>query len=97
MAEIKIRELKSGRDQFEYDVEVVENGSSTRHRVHVGRKDYEKLTDGRVSPLELVEKSFEFLLEREPKESILSSFNLNVISNYFKDYPGLMKDYFKRD
>ncbi len=97
MAGIKIRELESGGDLFEFDVEVVESGRSTRHRVVVGRMDYEKLTEGRATPLELVEKSFEFLLEREPGESIMKSFNLSVISNYFKDYTSSMKDYFKRD
>ncbi|MCI0480202.1 MAG: hypothetical protein L0213_01280, partial [Candidatus Dadabacteria bacterium] len=79
---------------FEYDVEVIENGSSTRHKVRVGKEDYEKLTGGRVTPGTLVEKSFEFLLEREPKESILRSFDLNVISKYFSDYPRLIQEYF---
>jgi hypothetical protein len=33
-----------------------------------------------------VEESFRFLLEREPKESILRRFNLTVISRYFPEY-----------
>jgi len=94
MARIKVTEIRSGNDSFEYDVEIVENESSTRHRVHVGKEDYEKLTGGRITPGGLVEKSFEFLLEREPKESILRSFDLNVISKYFRDYPRLIQDYF---
>lgn len=94
MARIKVTEIRSGNDSFEYDVEIVENESSTRHRVHVGKEDYEKLTGGRITPDGLVEKSFEFLLEREPKESILRSFDLNVISKYFRDYPRLIQDYF---
>lgn len=94
MAEINVREVSSGGDSFGFDVEIVEGGSSTRHRVRVGIADYESLTDGRITPRDLVEKSFEFLLEREPKESILSSFDLSVIAKYFKDYPSLIKDYF---
>lgn len=94
MARINVTEIRSGIDSFEYDVEVIENGSSTRHRVRVGKEDYEKLTGGRVAPGTLVEKSFEFLLEREPKESILRSFDLNVISKYFGDYPRLIQEYF---
>ena len=31
-------------------------------------------------------ESFRFLLEREPKESILRSFDLTVISRYFSEY-----------
>ena len=33
-----------------------------------------------------VEASFAFLLEREPRESILRAFDLAVISRYFPDY-----------
>jgi hypothetical protein len=34
----------------------------------------------------LVYESFDFLLEREPKESILRTFDLSVVSSYFPDY-----------
>lgn len=94
MADIKVREVSSEGDTYGFDVEIVEGGSSTRHRVRVGIADYQSLTDGIITPRELVEKSFEFLLEREPKESILGSFDLSVIGRYFKDYPSLIKDYF---
>ena len=95
MAEITVRQVKSVNDLLEFDVEISEGGTGSNHRVHVGREDYEKLTGGLVSPQVLVEKSFEFLLEREPKESILKSFNLNVISRYFREYPSVIKDYLK--
>jgi len=41
----------------------------------------------------LVEKSFEFLLERETKESILGSFDIILISKYFPEYPDKIKTY----
>jgi hypothetical protein len=94
MARIEVREVKSEKDLFEYEVEIRDNGTSSLHRVKVGREDYEKLTGGRIPPEVLVEKSFEFLLEREPKESILKSFNLSIISNYFREYPGMIKNNF---
>ena len=40
----------------------------------------------RDDPVDLVRRSFVFLLEREPKESILRSFDLPVIGRYFPDY-----------
>jgi hypothetical protein len=50
-------------------------------------KDYwQKLTQNEIEPEELVKKSFEFLLAHEPKETILRSFNLKVISSYFPEY-----------
>jgi hypothetical protein len=39
---------------------------------------------------ELVRASFEFLLEREPATSILRRFSLDVIGDYFPEYPGEM-------
>jgi len=39
----------------------------------------------------LVRTSFEFLLEREPPTSILSSFSLDVIGRYFPEYRREMK------
>jgi hypothetical protein len=47
---------------------------------------WRKLTGGRVPPEKLVEKSFEFLLERESNTSILRSFDLPVIQRYFPEY-----------
>ncbi len=58
----------------------------TTHRVTVTPAYYEKLTNSEVSPEKLLEKSFEFLLERESNTSILSSFELPVIGKYFPDY-----------
>jgi hypothetical protein len=38
------------------------------------------------TPEELVRRSFEFLLQRECKESILREFELSVIQRYFPEY-----------
>jgi len=35
---------------------------------------------------DLVARSFDFLLEREPPGSILNRFDLSVIQRYFPDY-----------
>ena len=58
----------------------------TVHRVTVPASYYEKLTGRRVAVEELVRLSFEFLLEREPKESILRTFELPVIGRYFPEF-----------
>ena len=64
----------------------VESRTTTTHTVTVSSFYYEKLTGKRVAPEMLVEKSFEFLLQREGNTSILSSFELPVISRYFPEY-----------
>jgi hypothetical protein len=64
----------------------VRNGGETHHRVLVSRADLARLAPGASDPVSLVEASFAFLLEREPKESILREFDLTVIGRYFAEY-----------
>lgn len=67
-------------------VTVADPTSQTSHDVHVSRADLDRLDPGADDPADLVRRSFAFLLEREPKESILRSFDLAVIGRYFPDY-----------
>ncbi len=67
-------------------VEVGEEQNATQHSVTLEKNYYEELTGKRISPQELIQRSFEFLLKREPKESILREFNTRVISQYFSEY-----------
>lgn len=70
----------------EFLVTVRDGRGQSLHHVTLAPDYYQKLAGGRVSAEELVRRSFEFLLEREPKESILSQFDLSVIARYFPDY-----------
>jgi len=67
------------------EVDVVDQENTTHHTVQVSTAEIDRWGMGR-SPEELVERSFRFLLDREPKESILREFKLSVISRYFPDY-----------
>jgi hypothetical protein len=69
-----------------FTVTVTEGGSETQHRVSVRESDYQRLTAGRVTPEVLVQESFKFLMEREPKEAILREFDLPVIGRYFPEF-----------
>jgi hypothetical protein len=64
----------------------VTNGGKTTHRVTLPDDYHARLTGGGTTKEELIQRSFEFLLQREPKESILSSFELSVIQQYFPEY-----------
>jgi hypothetical protein len=75
----------------EFHVVVREGRSETSHTVTLEPAYYERLTGGTIRQAELVRRSFEFLLEREPKESILSRFALPVIARYFPEYEREMK------
>jgi hypothetical protein len=75
---------------WRYEVEVTESdgsGSQTTHQVTMDKGYYMDLTEkGRIIPEEFVKKSFEFLLERESKDSILRQFEIAQINDFFPEY-----------
>lgn len=78
------RESSSG--SWEFKVRLGEAGDETAHDVILGKEYYRALTRNKIEPRELVRRSFEFLLAREPKESILRRFNLKQIQGYFPNF-----------
>ena len=74
---------KISDDLFEV---TVAKTTTTTHGVTVTDQSLTDLTDDNVTKTQLLEFSFKFLLKREPNTSILSSFDINVISKYFSDY-----------
>ena len=88
MAEITV--APAGGDSFR--VTVTDSGSTTSHDVTVDAADANRLGVD-YSEEELVEASFRFLLDREPKESIMGQFDLSVIARYFPEYPSRIGDY----
>jgi hypothetical protein len=79
-------------DTSHFRVRVIAGGSESSHQVTLNPKDCARLIGGAAAdPEELIRQSFQFLLEREPKESILARFDLSVISRYFPDYEREMK------
>lgn len=87
MAEIEVRRA-SGQDRLpRFRVTVRdEDGSTTTHDVTVSLADFERLGRNFRALDEFVRACFQFLLEREPKESILPSFDVSVISTHFPEF-----------
>ena len=67
-------------------VTVTDHGSAREYEVAVSEAELRRFAPGAAEPSLLVRRSFEFLLSREPKESILTSFALSVIARYFPEY-----------
>jgi hypothetical protein len=65
------------------DVIVGDDAAATDHEVRVSTADLDRLHPGATDPEALVRAAFEFLLVREPRESILRRFDLTVIGRYF--------------
>ena len=85
MADIDVS-CVTATDGWLCQVTVGGHGSESRHSVTFTRADLQRLAKSGESPDGLVRRSFEFLLAREPKESILRSFELPVIGRYFPEY-----------
>jgi hypothetical protein len=85
MATIEVQELTAATG-WRFSVTVTEGTSQTRHEVTLDRAMYERLTGGEVAPQALVREAFVFLLEHEPKESILRAFDVTVIGRYFPQF-----------
>jgi len=81
----------SPESEQDFRVTVTDGAGRSVHRVTVPAPYYEKLTGRRIAAKELVRLSFEFLLEREPKESILQAFDLPVIGRYFPQFEREMR------
>ncbi len=81
MADITV--IRIGEHNFR--VTVVEGDSQTIHNVTALDEDSQRY-GGDVPAERLIELSFEFLLEREDKESILTKFDLPMIEHYFPEF-----------
>jgi hypothetical protein len=92
---IEVRRTGAG-DPLEFEVVVREGRGETRHHVTVRRATCERLTAGKATPEGCLEAAFRFLLDREPKESILGRFDVTVISRYFPEFEEELKHYLSR-
>jgi hypothetical protein len=86
VAEIEVRPAATERDSLSFDVTVSEESGRSAHHVTVARSDLERLGAAEETPARFVARCFEFLLQREPKESILSSFDIIDIGRYFPEF-----------
>jgi hypothetical protein len=66
--------------------EVRLRGSDRVYHVSLANADLQRLAPGMTDPEDLVRRSFDFLLLREPPDSILPSFELPLIGRYFPEY-----------
>lgn len=67
-------------------VEVSDGPGRSTHEVTVSRSELERFNPAATDPTQLVERSFRFLLQREPRESILRRFAISEIERYFPEY-----------
>ena len=81
----------AGAGNGTYTVTTGKAGRTTTHTVRVPARLPEVLGCAHVPVDELVRCSFTFLLEREPATSILPTFSLERIGDYFPDFPDTIR------
>jgi hypothetical protein len=86
VAEIDVQPVGEGSGETHFNVTVREADSTTTHQVTVTDGDYRRMGERFDSYEDFVRACFEFLLERESKESILPRFDVAEISRYFPEF-----------
>ena len=82
---IEVRRTGDG-DPLAFEVVVREGQGETYHQVTMAQQTCDRLNAGKHTPERCLEAAFRFLLDREPKEAILSRFDVTVISRYFPEF-----------
>ena len=86
MTEVDVACAPDG-DAWACSVRVREDQDATEHEVAIRPADAIAHVVKSVDDAErLVRETLTFLLEREPKESILRAFDLSVVGRYFPEY-----------
>jgi hypothetical protein len=79
-----------------FDVVVRDARGESRHRVTMRAEEAKRWAKLGAEPSHCVEAAMQFLVEREPKESILSAFDMRVIRRYFPEFDDAFPGYLAR-
>ena len=90
--DIDVEKTKEDETRTFFEVTLGENDRVAPFAVTVGKEYASRIAPG-VAPERLVEASFRFLLDREPKEAILRTFDISVIARYFPEYEEKIGEY----
>ena len=87
MSEIAVTTVDVERLASRFDVRVTDDdGSATEHDVALSSADHERLGARYPDPETFIHACFVFLLAREPKGSILRSFDMSQIATHFPEF-----------
>ena len=86
MAEIHVERRHGSEGAQRFVVHVREGDSRTEYDVTVSAHDLDRLGATYGTAEDFIRACFGFLLEREPRGSILSSFDISVIGGYFPEF-----------
>ena len=73
----------------------VKSKQETIHFVRLSDDYFNQMTGSNRTKIDLIYYSFIFLLKREPNTSILTNFEIQIISHYFSDYANCVRTWCK--
>ena len=76
-----------------FEVVVRDARGESRHRVTMQPDEAQRWAKLGAEPSRCVEAAMRFLLDREPKEAILSAFDMRVIRRYFPEFDDTFPGY----
>jgi hypothetical protein len=79
-----------------FDVIVRDARGESRHRVTIQADEARRWAKFGAEPSGCVEAAMRFLIDREPKESILSAFDMRVVRRYFPEFDEAFPRYLVR-
>ena len=88
---IRIQRL-AGADPLNFEVIVEEDEGRSRHLVTLDAAYAGHVAPG-AKPEAVSAAAFEFRLDREPKEAILSRFDVSLIARYFPEFEAELRQY----
>ena len=87
MPQIEVSRIETEPMSSTFRVRVADDdGSTSEHDVTLSNVDRKRLGGPYPSAEDFIRACFVFLLAREPKESILRSFDVGLISTYFPEF-----------
>jgi hypothetical protein len=93
VAEITVQPSDRQSHMSTFQVSIRDDDSRTEHDVTLSESVYDRLGTKYGTPENFVRACFEFLLDREPKESILPRFDVSVISRFFPEFESTIQGF----
>jgi hypothetical protein len=81
---------------FTFDVIVRDARGESRYRVTIAADEAQRWAKFGADPSRCVEAVMRFLIDREPREAILSAFDTNVVRRYFPEFDDAFPGYLVR-
>lgn len=96
MSDPSISVIPYSSGELIFDVIIRDARGQSRHRVTILADQAKRWAELGAEPAQCVEAVMRFLIDREPKESILSAFDTNVVRRYFPGFDDAFPGYLVR-